>query len=176
LGIPGYDDKLDDFLLEGSKRKPELIRKTLHTLASMPPQNENDRIAAAVMQERLSLESALYDSYENQSVCAVIASPAISIRQVFEVMPHESAEGFRSFTARLNAVKAAHESWKSSLIDLAKMGKKAPKRQVSGVTDQLKAFSNGPILEWRRRSIRKKRIQNSIVPRPRITNNRAIYG
>ena len=120
-----------------------MIRKTLHTLASMPPQNENDRIAAAVMQERLSSELALYDSYEAQLVCAVIASPVISIRQVFEVMPHESAVDFRNFTARLNAVKGAHDSWKSLLIDLAKMGRKAPKRQVGGVADQLKAFSQG---------------------------------
>lgn len=143
LGIPGYDDKLDDFSLEGSKKKPELIRKTLQTLANIPPQNENDRIAAAVMQERLSSELTLFDSYEAQLVCAVIASPAINIRQVFEVMPHDSAEDFKNFAARLNAVKAAHESWKSSLIDLAKLGKRVPKRQISGVADQLIAFSKG---------------------------------
>lgn len=143
LGIPGYDDKLDDFSLEGSKKKPELIRKTLHTLANMPPQNEDDRIAASVMHERLSSELALFDSHETQLVCAVIASPVINIRQVFEVMPHESAADFKNFTARLNAVKGAHDSWKSSLIDLAKMGKRAPKRQVSGVADQLRAFSKG---------------------------------
>lgn len=143
LGIAGYDDQLDDFSLEGSKKKPDLIRKTLHTLASMPPRNEDDRIAAAVMLERLSSELALFDSYEAQLVCAVIASPAINIRQVFEVMPHESEEDFKNFTARLNAVKGAHDSWKSSLIDLAKMDKKAPKRQVGGVADQLLAFSKG---------------------------------
>lgn len=143
LGIPDFDDQLDDFSLEGSKKKPELIRRTLHTLAGMPPQNEDDRIAASVMYERLSSELALFDSHEAQLVCAVIASPVINIRQVFEVMPHESAADFKNFTARLNAVKGAHDSWKSSLIDLAKMGKKAPKRQVSGVADQLKAFSKG---------------------------------
>lgn len=143
LGIPGYDDQLDDFSLAGSKKKPELIRETLRKLANMPPQNENDRIAAAVMQERLSSELALYDSYENQLVCAVIASPAINIRQVFEVMPYGNAEEISNITSRLNAVKSAHDSWKSSLIDLAKMGKRAPKRQISGVADQLMAFSKG---------------------------------
>src|SRR5512141_1161863 len=71
LGIPGYDDQLDDFSLEGSKKKPELIRRTLHTLANMPPQNEDDRIAASVMYERLSSELALFDSHEAQLVCAV---------------------------------------------------------------------------------------------------------
>lgn len=143
LGIPGYDDQLDDFSLVGSKKKPELIRETLRKLADMAPQNEDDRVAAAVMQERLNSELALYESYEMQLVCAVIASPAINIRQVFEVMPYETAEDFKNFTARLNAVKGAHDSWKSALVDLAKMGKKAPKRQVAGVADQLKAFSKG---------------------------------
>lgn len=143
LGIPGYDDQLDDFSLEGSKKKPELIRETLRKLANMPPQNEDDRVAAAVMHERLSSELALYESYEMQLVCAVIASPAINIRQVFEVMPHETAEDFKNFTARFNAVKGAHDSWKSALVDLAKMGKTAPKRQVAGVADQLEAFSKG---------------------------------
>lgn len=143
LGIPGYDDQLDDFSLEGSKKKPELIRQTLRKLANMRPQNEDDRIAAAVMQERLSSDLALYDAFEAQLVCAVIASPAINIRQVFEVMPHESTEDFANFTARFSAVKEAHDSWKSALIDLAKIGKKVPKRQIDGVADQLKAFSQG---------------------------------
>ena len=143
LGVPGYDDQLDDYSLEGSKKKPELIRETLRKLANMPPQNEDDRMAASVMQERLSSELALYDSYEVQLVCTVLASPSINIRQVFEVMPHESATDFANFTARFAAVKGAHDSWKSSLVDLAKMGKRVPKRQVIGVADQLKTFSEG---------------------------------
>lgn len=143
LGVPGFEDKLDDFSLEGSKKKPELIRQTLHKLANMPPQNDADRVAAAVMHERLNSELALYDSHEMQLICAVIASPAIDIRQVFEVMPYETEEDFKNFTARFNAVRGAHDSWKVRLIDLAKMGKRAPKRQVSGVADQLKAFAGG---------------------------------
>ena len=143
LGIPGFEDRLDDFSLEGSKKKPALIRETLQKLADLKPQDENDRIAAAVMHERLSSELALYDSYEMQGVCAVIWSPAITIRQVFEVMPFETAEDMKNFTSRLNAVKSAHDSWKSALIDLGKMGKRPPKRQVRGVADQLKAFSGG---------------------------------
>ena len=33
LGIPGFEDRLDDFSLEGSKKKPALIRETLQKLA-----------------------------------------------------------------------------------------------------------------------------------------------
>jgi len=143
LGIPGYNDQLDDFSLQGSQKKPALIRETLRKLADLKPQDDNDRIAAAVMQERLTSELALYDSYENQLICAVIASPAISVRQVFEMMPHESAEEIRNFTLRFNAVKSAHDSWRSCLNDLAKIGKRTTKRQARGVADQLKAFSGG---------------------------------
>ena len=143
LGIPGYDHLLDDFSLEGSKRKPALIRETLRKLADTKPQDENDRVAAAVMQERLTSELALYDSYENQMLCAVIYSPAIAIRQVFEMMPHESAEEIKNITLRFNAVRSAHDSWRSCLGDLAKIGKCVSKRQVIGVADQLKAFSDG---------------------------------
>jgi len=143
LGIPGYDDQLDDFSLEGSKKKPALIRETLLKLVNMKPQDENDRVAAAVMKERLTSELALYDSYENQMLCAVIYSPAIAIRQVFEMMPHESAEEIKNITLRLNAVKSAHDSWRSCLSDLAKMDKRTSKRQVRGVSEQLKTFSGG---------------------------------
>ena len=143
LGVPGYDDQLDDYSLEGSQKKPALIRATLRKLAEIKPEGENDRVAAAVLYERLTSELALFDSYEAQIEFAVIASPAITIRQVFEVMSHETAEDFKNFTARFNAVGGALESWKSSLSDLLKMGKRTSKRQVSGVADQLKAFSKG---------------------------------
>ena len=143
LGIPGYDDQLNDFSLEGSKKKSALIRETLRKLAEMEPQNENDRIAAAVLQERLTSELSLYDSYENQIICAVVYSPGSSIRQIFEVMPYETEEEIKNITLRLKAVKPAHESWKSCLIDLAKMGKRISKRQARGVADQLRVFSDG---------------------------------
>jgi uncharacterized protein (DUF885 family) len=143
LGIPGYDDQLDDFSLAGSLKKQALIRDTLRRLAEMKPQNDDDGLAAAVMQERLSSELALLDSYSAQVICAVISSPAINIRQVFEVMPHENAQEIGNITHRREAVGPALESWKSSLIDLGKLEKRPAKRQVIGVADQLKMFSAG---------------------------------
>lgn len=65
LSIPGYDYQLDDFSLEGSEKKLVLIRETLGKFADMKPQDEIDLVAAAVMQERLTSELALYESYEN---------------------------------------------------------------------------------------------------------------
>jgi uncharacterized protein (DUF885 family) len=143
LGIPGFDDQLDDFSLDGSKKKQALIRDTLRRLGEMQPQNGDDGLASAVMQERLSSELALLETYSSQVICAVISSPAINIRQVFEVMPYETAQDIGNITHRLEAVLGALESWKSSLIDLGKMGKRPATRQVTGVADQLKKFSAG---------------------------------
>jgi uncharacterized protein (DUF885 family) len=112
-------------------------------LADLKPQNDDDRLAASVMQERLSSELALLDSYSFQVICAVIYSPAISIRQVFEVMPYENEQDIGKIARRLQAVGPSLDSWKSSLIDLGKMGKRPARRQVSGVADQLKNFGAG---------------------------------
>jgi uncharacterized protein (DUF885 family) len=143
LGLTENDDQLDDFSLAGSKRKPALIRQTLSNLASMVSKDDIDRIAVAVMQERLNSELALYDSYESQILCAVIFSPALVIRQVFEVMPHETDKEIANITARFKAIDAAHKSWLSCLDDLAKMGKLISRRQIQGVIDQLEEFSKG---------------------------------
>jgi uncharacterized protein (DUF885 family) len=146
LGIKGLDDQLDDFSLKGSERKLHLVRETLSALASLTPLDENDRLAASVMEERLTSELALYESHERQMMWAVIFSPVIEIRQVFELMPHETAAEIGNFTSRFNAVRVAHNSWKSCISDLAKIGKKTAKRHVSGVADQLTAFSKGAYL------------------------------
>ena len=109
----------------------------------MKPQIDDDQLASAVMQECLSSELALFETHSAQLVCAVIASPPIDIRQVFEVMPHETAHEIENITCRLEAVESALESWKSSLIDLGKMGRRPATRQVRGVADQLKKFGEG---------------------------------
>lgn len=119
------------------------IRTTLQTLEGLQPMDEIDRIAKAVMHERLSSELALYDSHEHDVLWNVISSPVMYIRQVFEIMPHESAQEINDMAARLNAVAAAHESWLSCIDDLAKDGHTTSRRQTLGVAEQLDAFSKG---------------------------------
>ncbi|HEX7405798.1 MAG TPA: DUF885 domain-containing protein [Candidatus Nanopelagicaceae bacterium] len=143
LGIKGYDDQLDDFSLAGSEKTAELVRRTLQKLVAMKPQDEIDRVAKAVMEERLKSGLALHDSREQQRLWGVIASPASYIRQVFEMMAHETEAEIHNITARLNAVAGAHESWISSIDDLAKEGKFTSRRQALAVAEQLDAFAKG---------------------------------
>lgn len=142
-GVPGYESDLPDFSLAGSAREADLTRATLATVQHLSPIDDVDRIARAVMIERLESELELHDTYESHILFSVLASPISSIRQVFEMMPASSVEEISSITARLQAIPTAQESWRSSLIDLQSMGKSTAQRQAIGVAKQLATYGDG---------------------------------
>jgi uncharacterized protein (DUF885 family) len=143
LGIPGYDDKLDDFSLVGSERRADLVRRTLQDLSVLEPQDDIDRIAKDVMSERLQSELALHDSSESEILWNVIKSPVSRIRNVFEMMSFQTDADFANCTARFNLVAGAYKSWLSSIDDLAKVGKVTSRRQTLAVAEKLKVFAQG---------------------------------
>lgn len=143
LGNSELDDQLDDFSLHGMEVSAELVRKTLKALAPLQPIDEIDRIAKAVMQERLESGLALHDSQESALLWNVLTSPPSNIRKVFEMMPKESDVHFSNIAARLLAVDKAHQSWISAIESVAKSGKTTSQRQVEGVAKQLDGYANG---------------------------------
>lgn len=143
LGLPGYDDKLDDFSLAGSERRASLIRRTLQDLSLQEPQDDIDRIAKDVMSERLESELSLHDSNESEILWNVIKSPVSRIRNVFEMMSFKTDADFENCTARFKLVAGAHESWLSSISELAKVGKVTSRRQTLAVAEKLRVFSQG---------------------------------
>ena len=92
LGVPGSDDKLDDFSMVGQKAREELTRKTLASVKEASPENEYDRIAQSVAIERLSSELRLSESHESRALFNLISSPVTSIRQVFEMMKKDNPD------------------------------------------------------------------------------------
>jgi uncharacterized protein (DUF885 family) len=145
-GVQGYESDLPDFSLAGSAREADLTRATLATVQLLSPIDDVDRIARAVMIERLESELELHDSYEAHILFSVLASPISTIRQVFEMMPATSVAEISSITARLHAIPTAQESWRSSLIDLQEMGKSTAQRQAIGVAKQLATYGGGAYL------------------------------
>lgn len=143
LGVPGFDDQLDDFSMAGQERQMELTRKTLAALQAATPENEYDRIARDVAVERLSSELNLGESLESNILFNLIASPITRIRQVFEMMNKEKPETISNVVKRLNAIDAAFEGWKSSLEFAASKGKVNSRRQVLATVGQLETFAKG---------------------------------
>ena len=107
LGIPGFNDQLDDYSLVGWAKKRQHVIESLDKLKSMTPRDDVDRIAKAVMKERLESDLALFNAEEHQITCAVISSPIVNIRQVFELMPSQTEEEISTITKRLIQVESS---------------------------------------------------------------------
>ncbi|MFM1937929.1 MAG: hypothetical protein RLZZ320_787 [Actinomycetota bacterium] len=143
LGVPGHDDKFDDFSMAGYKKQEELARNTLKAIQAETPINEFDRIAKDVAIERLSSEIKLSESLESNILFNLIASPVTRVRQVFEMMNKDKPETIANVTKRLNAVEEAFTGWRSALALAAEQGKVNSRRQVLATAGQLETFSKG---------------------------------
>src|SRR5882762_6171551 len=63
-GIPGHDHEMTDYSPEGSARRNDLARATLAALVSAANESDDDRLAASVITERLSLDLDQFDAGE----------------------------------------------------------------------------------------------------------------
>ena len=143
LGNGLNQDKLDDFSIAASEVSANLTRETLKKLSAMQPIDEIDRIAKAVMTERLESGLALHDSKEGFVLWNVLTSPPSNVRSIFELMPKNTAQDFDNIAKRLTAVDAAYSSWCETIMTVAKTGKTTAQRQVKGVIEQLDSYANG---------------------------------
>ena len=143
LGITDLNDQLDDFSIAGRAVEADLTRATLAELNKLEPIDEIDRVAKSVMHERLTSSLQLHDSFESHINFNVLTSPPADIRQVFEMMPKESAADFDNIAKRLLAVDKAHLSWISTIDTMAKKGKTVAQRQIDGIAKQLESYANG---------------------------------
>ena len=142
MGIPGYDDQLDDLSPVGEKKREELVRNALAAVKAEAPVNEFDRIAKEVAIERLSSELKLSETKESHATFNLIASPVTGIRQIFEMMK-DSPDLISNVTKRLNAIQKAFDGWRETIEAAAKDGKVNAKRQVLATAGQLDTFANG---------------------------------
>ncbi len=142
-GIAGYDDQLPDFSPARTTREIDLVHGHLAALSSLEPIDEIDRIALAVLEERLNSRLGLLESGESSRVFSVIRSPLSEIRQVFELMPTDSGEELEVIARRLRAVRPALASWRTTLEGLAAAGELPARRHVVGVAEQAATYAEG---------------------------------
>jgi uncharacterized protein (DUF885 family) len=143
LGVPGFDHLLTDHSPDAVQARADMSRSTLVDLESAPITDDVDRIAAQVMRERINANLDLFDSGEAQQFMSVLWSPSSGTRQIFELMPHSTAEQRATISARMAGVGAALDSWRASLEESAAQGRVTSRRQILGVADQLLTYSQG---------------------------------
>lgn len=136
LGVPGSDDRLTDYSPEGIEARAELERETLVELARLPPRDDEERVAASFLAERLASSLALTDAGEHLRAVRNLGSPLQAIRQVFDLMPRATVEDWEIIARRLEAVPDALGSWRSALAEGARRGLTAARRQVEVAAEQ----------------------------------------
>lgn len=130
MGIPGHDDRLDDFSPEGHAERTALARRTLAALERIALVDDVDRVTRSAMRERLGLEVELFEAGEHLADLNVVASPLQSIRDVFELMPTSTTEDWEVIAARMSGVGAAVDGYLASLDRAFRDGPAPALRQV----------------------------------------------
>ncbi len=142
-GITEFDHLLPDFSPERTSTDVETVRAFLDELATLVATDEIDRVAFAVMQERLSARLGLLESGESARVFSVLSSPLSEIRQVFELMATGSTDQLNVIAQRLAQVRPALKSWQRTLEHLAANGRLPSRRHVLGVAQQAATYEAG---------------------------------
>jgi uncharacterized protein (DUF885 family) len=136
LGIAGHDEDLDDFSPAGHAAHFDLRRQALDALASATPSDDVDRVTIAAMQDRLGLAQETHAAGLDLMSLNVLASPLQWIRDIFDLMPTETAAHRATFAARMAKVPVALDQYVESLRAAATRGLVSPKRQVEACAAQ----------------------------------------
>ncbi len=161
FGVPGHERELDDFSPAGTDRSVELVEAALEALASLEPVDDDDRLALAVATDRMSSGRDLDQSGEAARAFGVISSPAMEIRQVFEMMATDDAEGADAVRARLEAVPLALARWRETLEAQRTAGATAARRHAIGVADQMREIADAGFPEVAARAARAAGVEGS---------------
>lgn len=139
-GVTTYDDRLTDWSPPAAAERADLVRATLGRLAETAEHGDDDRVAAAVLRERLGSLLALHDAGEPLRDLSVFGVPATTV-EAFDLMPLADAADCERLRARLAAVPASLASWRSALEEGLARGLPAARRQALAVADQAEAIA-----------------------------------
>jgi uncharacterized protein (DUF885 family) len=130
-GVRGHEHALTDYSPAGSDERAQLRRRTLRALDDADTAADSDRVAVAVMRERLRTALDVHEAEEHLRALRVIASPLQGIRQVFDLMAYETDDDWEAAAARMAAVPGALDGFAATLREGAQRGVVAARRQVT---------------------------------------------
>ncbi len=152
-GVSGYDHLLPDFSPERVTRDIAAVEGFLGELATLDATDDIDRVALAVLRERLESRRGLLTSGESARIFGVLSSPLSEIRQVFELMPTEGADALAVVAQRLRQVRPALHGWRRTVEQLATEGHLPSRRHVMGVGEQAITYAEGTYEDFVRRLV-----------------------
>lgn len=131
IGVPGFDDQLEDLSPDGAARRAALSQDTLARLTTLTARDQVDRVTAAAMSDRLDVEVELFQAGEYRRDLNNIGSPAQGLRDVFDLMPTATGDDWAMIARRLKAMPAAVDGYIASLREGMDTGQMPARRQVT---------------------------------------------
>ncbi len=146
LGVPGHERELTDFSPDGVAAIAELNRRTVAALRQdgaglADPSARSERIARDVMLERLGVSLDVFAAREHVRNVRILASPLQRARDVFDLMPKNTAEDWSNIAARLKLVPQALAGYRQTLNEGLSSGLAAAKRQAREALSQAEIWS-----------------------------------
>ena len=139
-GIAGHDHELADLGADGFAGRAGLDRSTLAALDAAEAPEPREQVARAAMRERLALAVECYDAGDTTSELNTISSWVQKVREVFDLMPTQGEEAAANIARRMAAVPRAYRQLSATLLDAARDGRCAARRQVEEVAGQCAAW------------------------------------
>ncbi|ONI87225.1 hypothetical protein ALI22I_22520 [Saccharothrix sp. ALI-22-I] len=136
IGKPGHDERLTDYSPEGHAVRRELAQRALAAVTAAEPADKSEADAKAVFQERIGLEVELHEAGLMEGNLNVIASPVQSLREIFDLMPTETADDWAVIAKRLTAMPDAVANLRTGFSYAADKGHVSALRQVTRVAEQ----------------------------------------
>lgn len=137
IGFPGGESKLDDFSPEQDQERLNVALQVNKEMSSFTPDDLTDRVTREDMGGEIKLQVWIHESGLNFRDLNVIASPAQGIRDIFDISPTATIEGWENLVRRMSAVPLSLKSYLASLrVGIER--KDAPaRRQVEQVIEQV---------------------------------------
>ncbi|MEV4007879.1 DUF885 domain-containing protein [Actinomadura sp. NPDC049753] len=130
MGIAGQDPRLTDYGPDGVEARAELTRRTLAELGRVPVRGEAERIAAAVLRERLEVEAALDEAGVREQFLDTTDGPVQRLRMALELLDQGADTDWEAVRARMAALPGALAGLRASLRRACGRGRVAARRQV----------------------------------------------
>ncbi len=141
-GIPGFDHLLTDFSPSGFEERAAHTRRAIAELADLPITNDDDRIAAAYIAERFGASLLSQNAGEWMSGLRAIASPASTLRSVFDLMKRDGEDAWSNIASRLEALPGAIDGLRSTYELGRTKGVLAARRQALAAADQASTWAD----------------------------------
>jgi uncharacterized protein (DUF885 family) len=135
-GVAGHDHEMTDFSPDAVATRVQHARDTLTELAKVTIDNDDDRVAAEVMKDRLQLEIDLFDAGEELRPLRIIGSPVQEVRSCFDLMSFDSEHDWDIAAQRMEKVPDGVRSIEVALREGVGRGLVAARRQALACAEQ----------------------------------------